>query len=136
MGAVVVGLLCYEVALAGRGAFWQYPVFAALAAAAVVLLWSMGRASVAVRDGEIWAGSAHLPIELIDKAAAIGAEAKSAAMGRQLDPAAFVYQKGWVKTMVVLVLDDADDPTPYWLISTRHPERILAAIPTSTTLDS
>jgi hypothetical protein len=25
-------------------------------------------------------------------------------------------------------LDDADDPTPYWLVSTRHPERVLSAL--------
>jgi hypothetical protein len=26
------------------------------------------------------------------------------------------------------VLDDPDDPTPYWLISSRHPDRLLAAL--------
>jgi hypothetical protein len=30
--------------------------------------------------------------------------------------------------MVLVVLDDPEDPTPYWLISTRHPERVLAAL--------
>jgi hypothetical protein len=30
--------------------------------------------------------------------------------------------------MVLLVLDDPDDPTPYWLISCRHPARLLAAL--------
>ena len=30
--------------------------------------------------------------------------------------------------MVLLVLDDPDDPTPYWLVSTRHPEKVLAAL--------
>ena len=30
--------------------------------------------------------------------------------------------------MVLVVLDDADDPTPYWLVSTRHPERCLSAL--------
>ena len=34
----------------------------------------------------------------------------------------------WIKTMVLLVLDDPDDPTPYWLVSTRHPEKVLAAL--------
>jgi len=29
---------------------------------------------------------------------------------------------------VLVVLDDADDPTPYWLVSTRHPERLLSAL--------
>jgi hypothetical protein len=29
---------------------------------------------------------------------------------------------------VLVVLDDPDDPTPYWLVSTRHPDRVLAAL--------
>ena len=30
--------------------------------------------------------------------------------------------------MVLLVLDDPDDPTPYWLVSTRHPEALLDSL--------
>ena len=30
--------------------------------------------------------------------------------------------------MVLLVLDDPDDPTPYWLVSSRHPDRVLDAL--------
>ncbi|GAA4385333.1 DUF3093 domain-containing protein [Tsukamurella soli] len=127
-------MIGYEVQLAARGAAWVAAVYAALAALSVVLLWSMSRATVEVRDGEVWAGNAHLPVELITRAAAVPKSAKTAAMGRQLDPAAFLFHKGWVGTLVVLVLDDPEDPTPYWMVSTRHPEKILAHIPTATTL--
>jgi hypothetical protein len=30
--------------------------------------------------------------------------------------------------MVLLVLDDPEDPTPYWLVSTKHPDKVLAAL--------
>ena len=30
--------------------------------------------------------------------------------------------------MVLLVLDDPDDPTPYWLISAKYPDKVLAAL--------
>ena len=36
--------------------------------------------------------------------------------------------RAWVGPMVLLVLDDPDDPTPYWLVSCRHPDRVLAAL--------
>jgi hypothetical protein len=49
-------------------------------------------------------------------------------LGRQLDPAAYVLHRGWVGPMVLVVLDDADDPTPYWLVSSRHPDRVLSAL--------
>lgn len=99
--------------------------------AAAALLW-MGRSEVAVMMGtsgiELWAGQAHLPVSVIARTAEIPRSAKSAAMGRQLDPAAYVLHKGWVGPMVLVVLDDPDDPTPYWLVSCRHPERLLAAL--------
>jgi hypothetical protein len=100
--------------------------------AGAVLLW-FGRVVVrvtATADGpaELWAGPAHLPADVIARSAAIPRSAKSAALGRQLDPAAFVVHRAWVGPMVLLVLDDADDPTPYWLVSCRDPDRMLAAL--------
>ncbi|MDP0397641.1 DUF3093 domain-containing protein [Tsukamurella strandjordii] len=135
IGAGISALICYEIDLAARGATWAYALFPVVFLIAGALLWSMGRASVGVRDGELWAGNAHLPLELVSRAAAVPPEAKSKALGRQLDPAAFVYHRGWIKTLVAVVLDDPDDPTPYWLVSTRHPDRLLACIPAATTLD-
>jgi hypothetical protein len=102
-------------------------------AAAGALLW-LGRLEIRVTsdDGviELWAGEAHLPITVIARSAEIPRSAKSAALGRQFDPAAYVLHRGWVGPLVLVVLDDADDPTPYWLVSTRHPERVLSALRT------
>jgi hypothetical protein len=30
--------------------------------------------------------------------------------------------------MILVVLDDDDDPTPYWLVSCRRPDRVLEAL--------
>lgn len=102
-------------------------------------LLSLGRMRVEVVDesGEIQlrAGRAHLPTSVIARTAEVPPTAKSAALGRQLDPAAFVQHRAWVKSMVLIVLNDPDDPTPYWLVSTRRPAELLAALrqsPTST----
>lgn len=77
---------------------------------------------------ELRVGRAHLPLSVIARAAAVPASAKSAALGRQLDPAAFVQHRPWVGEMALIVLDDPHDPTPYWLISTRRPAQLLAAL--------
>lgn len=105
--------------------------------AGATLLW-LGRVEIRVTEGakafegqaevELWAGDAHLPITVIARSAEIARTAKSAALGRQLDPAAFVLHRGWVGPMVLVVLDDPDDPTPYWLVSCRHPQRVLSAL--------
>jgi Protein of unknown function (DUF3093) len=99
--------------------------------AASTLLW-LGRFEVRVTasaDGvELWSGAAHLPTSVIARTAEVPQSAKSAALGRQLDPAAFVAHRAWIGPMMLVVLDDPDDPTPYWLVSTRHPEQVLAAL--------
>ena len=108
------------------------PYVAFFAVAVVALLW-LGRYSVKVvqtvgGDTELWVGAAHLPASVIARAAEVPKSAKSAALGRQLDPAAYVVHRVWVGPMILVVLDDPDDPTPYWLVSCRHPDRVLAAL--------
>ncbi|WP_050949816.1 DUF3093 domain-containing protein [Gordonia effusa] len=128
-GAVVTGVLGYEVSLAAHGALWSIAGYVVFAVVIGWLLWSMGRIRIRVTsDGELIADKATLPRSVIDRAASVPPTAKSAALGRQLDPAAYLMHRAWVKQMVLLVLDDPDDPTPYWLVSTRHPEQVLAAL--------
>ncbi|MBW0017905.1 MAG: DUF3093 domain-containing protein [Mycobacterium sp.] len=106
------------------------------------LLW-LGRVEIRVTVGdkgdqgpvegpgelvELWAADAHLPVTVIARSAEVPHTAKSAALGRQLDPAAFVLHRPWIGPMILLVLDDPEDPTPYWLVSCRHPERVLSAL--------
>jgi hypothetical protein len=41
---------------------------------------------------------------------------------------AFVVQRPWVRGTVRIYLDDPDDPTPYWVVSSRRPQALLAAL--------
>ncbi|GFG69135.1 membrane protein [Mycolicibacter senuensis] len=131
LGFVGNGLMAYEVRLGLRSlpGWLPFAVFFAITVAA--LLW-LGRIQVRVIEtgGEVqlWVGEAHLPAGVIARSAEVPQSAKSAALGRQLDPAAYVVHRGWVGPMVLVVLDDPDDPTPYWLVSCRHPQRVLAAL--------
>lgn len=131
LGFVPAAVLAYEVNLSVR-ALPDWLPFAVLAAVAVAALLWLGRIEVRVTDDggdvELWAGQAHLPVSVIARSAEVPRSAKSAALGRQLDPAAYVLHRGWVGPMVLLVLDDPDDPTPYWLVSCRHPQRVLSAL--------
>lgn len=124
-------VLAYEVNLGVRPLPDWLPYAVLAIAAAGVLMW-LGRVEVRAVETptgiELLAGPAHLPAAVITRSGTIPKAAKSAALGRQLDPAAYVLHRTWVGPMVLVVLDDPDDPTPYWLISTRHPERMLAAL--------
>lgn len=131
-GLGLAALIAYEVNLGVEALPDWVPFAVLLPVAAVILAW-FGRAELRVVSGpagdtELWVADAHLPVSVVAKSAEVPKTAKSAALGRQLDPAAYVVHRAWVGPMVLLVLDDPEDPTPYWLVSTRHPERVLSAL--------
>lgn len=134
-GLGLAGLIAAEVNMGVPAIPAWAPYAVLLPVAAAVLMW-MGRMEIrVVQSGgsadatvELWAGPAHLPVDLITRSAEVPRSAKSAALGRQLDPAAYVLHRAWIGPMVLIVLDDPDDPTPYWLVSCRHPDRVLAAL--------
>lgn len=131
-GLGLAALIAYEVNMGIEGLPDWLPYALLLPVAAVVLMW-FGRAEIRVVSGshgdtELWVGPAHLPVSVVGRSAEVPRTAKSAALGRQLDPAAYVVHRAWVGPMILLVLDDPEDPTPYWLVSTRHPDRVLSAL--------
>ncbi|AFM16945.1 Protein of unknown function (DUF3093) [Mycolicibacterium chubuense NBB4] len=132
-GLGLAALISVELNMGVRSLPDWVPYAVLLPVAVVVLAW-LGRYELRVvageRDTEVWIADAHLPASVIARAAAVPRSAKTAALGRQLDPAAYVVHRAWVGPMVLLVLDDPDDPTPYWLISARHPDKVLAALKT------
>nr|WP_240945242.1 DUF3093 domain-containing protein [Rhodococcus sp. HNM0569] len=133
----VAALLAAEVHMGAPGLRAWLPYVILLPLAGGVMLW-LGRLRVEVlgdagnggsSDGPLFrVGDARLPVSVIARVAEVPGTAKSAALGRQLDPAAFVQHRVWVKPMVLVVLDDPDDPTPYWLVSTRKPAEVVAAL--------
>jgi hypothetical protein len=134
LGFGLAGLIAFEVNMGVAALPAWLPFVTLFGVATGTLLW-LGRVEIRVTDDsagegniELWAGEAHLPVTVISRSAEIARTAKSAALGRQLDPAAFVLHRGWVGPMILVVLDDPDDPTPYWLVSCRHPERVLSAL--------
>jgi hypothetical protein len=132
----VAALIALEVNQGVRTVPDWVPFAVLLPVAGAVLVW-FSKTEVRVVGGgagdpdaetELWVGAAHLPVSVISRSAEVPRSAKSAALGRQLDPAAFVVHRAWVGPMVLVVLDDPDDPTPYWLVSSRHPDRVLSAL--------
>ncbi|MGV8871099.1 MAG: DUF3093 domain-containing protein [Rhodococcus sp. (in: high G+C Gram-positive bacteria)] len=133
-GGAVAVLLAAEIHMGAPGIRAWLPYFVLLPLLAWAL-FAFSRLRVEVvaggsagTDVELRVGKAHLPLDVAAKAAIVPATAKSAALGRQLDPLAFVQHRTWVKQMLIVVLDDPDDPTPYWLVSSKRPEALLAVL--------
>lgn len=101
-----------------------------LAGAAVVALalTALGGTRIRVVDAELWAGDARLPLRFAEDIRALPAADKRYVLGPDGDPAAFLLHRAWIPGAVYLRLNDPADPTPYWLVSTRHPDRLAAAM--------
>jgi hypothetical protein len=111
----------------GVRAWLPYLIMIPLVAA---LLLSLGKSRVRVLeddDGEreLEVGDARLPLRFAGEVEVIARKDKRKALGPELDPAAFVLHRGWVGPVVRMRLTDPDDPTPYWVFSTRRPEALV-----------
>lgn len=83
---------------------------------------------VAVRDGILYAGTAHIPLGLIGRVEALDKDETRRVHGVDADARAFLMTRPYITRAVQVHLEDPADPTPYWLISTRHPRKLAAAI--------
>ena len=124
---LAAGLLAAEVHMGFPGVRSWLP-YVILLPLTVVLIVRLGSAKIEVSGGELRAGDAHIPLNLLGEVEIIAPQDRRRAMGPELDPAAFVVHRGWVKPLVRVRVNDPEDPTPYWMISTRHPEELVAAI--------
>lgn len=112
----------------GRPGGWDWIIFlVVLPLAAGLLVW-MGRLVIEVRDRELRVADAHLDLRFVIDAEALDEAGRRIMLGPRGDPAAFVVLRAWVRHAVVITLDDPDDPTPYWLISTRNAASLVAAL--------
>ena len=121
------GLLAAEVHLGYPGvrAWLPYVLLLPLTA---LLIWRSGRAPVRIENGELYVGTAHLPLEFVGEVEVFDARQKRAVLGRGLDPRAFVLHRGWVGPVVRIRVTDQEDPKPYWVFSTRHPEKVASLL--------
>ena len=83
---------------------------------------------VAVSEGGLTAGQARLPWEAIGQVEVLDAAAAKRRRGTGADSRAFVLLRGWVPTAVSVTVDDTQDPTPYWYVSSRNPQQLAAAL--------
>ena len=83
---------------------------------------------VRVAAGELRAGAAHIPVDLLRAPRPLAGDELRAELGPRLDARAYVCLRGWVRTAVRVEVDDPQDPTPYWIVSTRRPDELVAAL--------
>jgi hypothetical protein len=77
------------------------------------------RLEIVVINNWLYVDKAKIEMKFIQSAKALDKVEFSKKSGVDADPAAFSATRFWVKTGVIIKLQDKSDPTPYWLISTK-----------------
>ncbi len=123
----VVGIVGLEV-LFGFPTCPIWVPFAVVLPVTTAALLRAGRIRVAVSAGEFQVDDARLPVTVIADVVALDTAGKREALGVGAHPHAFVIQRPWIGPAVQVLLDDPNDPTPYWIVSTRRPVPLATAL--------
>lgn len=94
----------------------------------VVLLRRASRGHVRVEDGVLHVPGARVPVEVLGAVRALDAEQTRRLRGPEADLRAHVATRPWLRQSVQVLLEDPDDDTPYWLVGTRRPAELAAAL--------
>ena len=97
-----------------------------LIVAAFLVNWSS--ATIEVSGGVLRAGKDSLPLSEADEAIALDDKQAMALGGPRADPAAHILLRPYLKRAVYISLADPGGGVPYWLVATRRPEELAAAI--------
>jgi hypothetical protein len=124
-------------------ALFAVTVWAGLSVLGVVAAWviivggccagllAWGHVRVEVTSGALRAGRAVLPLQDTGEVTALDAAQTRALRGPRADPAAFMLTRPYLKLAVYVEVTAPEVGTPYWLIATRRPAELAAAIQAS-----
>jgi len=113
---------------AGLAEPWPIIIMTGLAAGCAALLITMGLGTVEIRDGALWAGNAALPLTAVSEVVRLDEKQTTRLRGPRADPAAHLYSRPYLKESVYLSVNPSSSVAPYWLIGTRHPAELAAAV--------
>lgn len=100
--------------------FWSGVALTAL----VVLLMIAKSARVEVTGSSLKVSNAQIERKFIKSVEVIDADQGFFERGSGLDTRAWIHFQGSVKTLAKVWISDPEDPTPYWLFSTRNPAEL------------
>ncbi len=103
-------------------------VYAGLGAASAAGLLAWGSATVEVSESDLRAGQQRLPLAQAGLVATLTKEQARELRGPRADPAAYLLIRPYLAEAVYVEVAGRPANRPYWLIGTRHPADLAAAI--------
>jgi hypothetical protein len=109
---------------------WHSAAIAFLATVVVVAaaLLTLSRSRIQVDEHGLWADGALLPTPDIGRIRVLGAEEARLVLGRDAQVGARLSIKPWLHRAIQVEVADPADATPYWVVATRRPEALAAAL--------
>jgi len=83
--------------------------------------------TISVDDHYVRAGRAGIEHRFVTSMEIFRGVEATQQRGPKLDARAWLVIRGWVDPVVKITIADDNDPTPYWLVSAKHPEAFVAA---------
>jgi hypothetical protein len=123
----VVALLGAEL-FAGFSSLVAIVVYAVFVIVVGGFLLAWGTARIEVADGVLRAGGETLPLSAIGEALPLDPSQAALLRGPKADPAAYLMLRPYLKKAVYIGLADPASEIPYWLIATRRPAELAAAL--------
>ncbi|MBF4460749.1 DUF3093 domain-containing protein [Pseudoclavibacter sp. RFBJ3] len=109
--------------------FWIGAAIAVTLYAAFLTLVLAYSPIIEVTATQVRVAGAHVPLSFTGQCLPhTTRERARLAAGPQLDLRAWLCIRGWIPTSLTIEITDDADPVPYWLISTRRPTELAAAI--------
>ncbi|HEX2319199.1 MAG TPA: DUF3093 domain-containing protein [Streptosporangiaceae bacterium] len=113
---------------AGLSLLWAIVIYAALESASALVLLAWGAATIVVTETDLRAGGQRLPLANVANVTALDWDQTSALLGPRADPAAFLIVRPYLHRSVCVAIEGRPAERPYWLIGTRRPAELAAAI--------
>jgi hypothetical protein len=98
------------------------------ALAIVGAIYASASVVITLDSRELAVGRARIELAYLAGAVPLDKSAADRRTGLGADARAFLVTRPYISGAVEVTLDDPDDPVPYWLVSSRHPERLASAI--------
>ena len=128
----VLGLLSALMLGAGflAGFDWEpaLAVYAAITVPLTAFLIGWGWLRIEVSRGALRVGKSALPLTQAGQVTVLDTDQTRALRGPRADPAAFLLARPYLPQAVYVAVEDPAGVTPYWLIGTRRPAELAAAI--------
>ena len=99
-----------------------------IATVALIYIAFKMRSIISITTEELRINNAHIDIKYLGKATVLDAAAMRLLRTRDANPAAYLAIKFWTPTGIKIELKDPQDPTPYWLITSKRGEEIAALL--------